>query len=385
MRWLGKLAEQENVKLYLVGGAIRDRLNKDNTLDIDLACEGSVKHLGKRLAKELDAKFIYYPSFQTGTIESLQGARIDLAATRKETYPRKGELPKVEHASIHEDIYRRDFTINAIAESLNPGEYGKILDPLNGISDIKKRLIRVLHDESFEDDPTRIFRAVRYSARLRFRIEPETFNLLKRSVPRLIKLSGERILYELKCIAREDSKVRVNTIKRLEALGALNFLGKPLRPLSPTELNRISSDDSCAFLCFLLSHFENASLSKLPLSKRCLNTIETISKIYILQTELKKPRKPSQITSVLKKYDERGLEIITVTSKFKVFQKIISYLENYSKIKIKTTGEDLKRLGIKPGPKYGEILDLILKARLDGLIEGKKEEIRYAKKFLEGC
>lgn len=372
LRWLGEIAAQEGAKLYLVGGVVRDRLLGKKTLDIDLACEGNVQRLGERLAKELGTRFLYYQPFKTGTLQGPKGERIDIARTRKEGYPKPGELPKVEPASITDDLHRRDFTVNAMAQSLHPSDFGNLLDPLNGQRDLKKRLIRVLHDKSFTDDPTRIFRAVRYAERFSFRIEPHTLVLLKKAVKRTPALSGERLLYELRCIAQEPKEVRVRTIKRLESLGALAFLGKPLASLSPTRLGRIK--ESCEFLCLLLSLFDETHVKKLPVKKAYLETTNTLREARKILSSIARLRTPSQITFYLNNYDQRGLGIIAETTRAKSCEKITRYLSNYRNVKIKTTGEDLKRMGIQPGPRYKELLDNLLASKLDARVRNKREE-----------
>jgi len=358
---------------------VRDKLLGKKTVDIDLACEGDVKRVGERLAKELDAEFSYYPPFKTGTLQGPKDERIDIARTRKEGYPKPGELPNVEPASIEDDLHRRDFTVNTMAQSLHPSDFGRLIDPLGGQEDLKRGLIRVIHDKSFIDDPTRIFRAVRYAARLSFRIQPHTLSLLKKAIPRISKLSGERLLYELRCIAKE--KARVKIVKRLESLGALAFLGKPLAPLSPTRLGRIK--ESCEFLCLLFSHFEESYISKLPVSKACVKTISTLCQRKDIMRRLADLNTPSGIFFYLKEFDERGLKIIAETERSKNRAKIAEYLANYRNVTIRTTGDDLKQLGLKPGPRYQELLDKLLAAKLDGKIRTKRDEKALLKRWTE--
>jgi tRNA nucleotidyltransferase/poly(A) polymerase len=351
---------------------VRDKLLGKKTVDIDLACEGNVKRVGERLAKELATKFSYYQPFKTGTLQGPKGERIDIARTRKETYPRPGELPKVESASIEDDLYRRDFTVNAMALSLHLDDFMELIDPLNGQEDLKRGLVRIIHDKSFVDDPTRIFRAVRYAARLGFRIEPHTSRLLNKAVERIPDLSSERLLYELQCISKEPSEVRIKGIKRLESLGALGFLGKPLAPLSPTRLGRIK--ESCKFLCLLLSLFDETHVKRLPVKKACLETTSTLREARKILSFLARLKTPSQITFYLNNYDQRGLGIIAEATRAKSCEKITRYLEDYSNVKISTTGEDLKRMGIQPGPRYKELLDNLLAAKLDARVHNKRDE-----------
>jgi len=382
LRWLGEVAAEHGAALYLVGGAVRDRLLGKTTLDIDLACEGGVRKLGHRLARELDSRFVYYPRFGTGTLEGPRGERLDLARTRTERYPRPGEFPTLKPASIKEDLRRRDFTVNAMAYTLTPKDFGRLLDPLGGRKDIEKKLIRVLHRRSFIDDPTRIFRAVRYSERLGFRIEPHTAELLRQAVHAIPALSGERLLYELRCIAGEDAKTRVRVIKRLEKLGALDFLGKPAVPLSAARMGRIEEAETCGFLCLLLSNFEQRRVERLPLKKACLATVATLRHAAEILARLARLETPSQITFFLRDYDARGLGIIARTRKAGACRKITAYLDTYRHVRTKTTGADLKRAGIPQGPRYRELLDRLLAARLDGAARTKRDEQRLLARWI---
>lgn len=382
MLWLSALAREEGASLYLVGGAVRDRLLGKETLDLDLACSGNVKRLGERIASELSTEFQYHPQFQTGTIEGTGEQRIDLAMTRKESYPVKGKLPKVQRAGIEEDLYRRDFTVNAMAVSLNQEDYSRLIDPLGGQKDLAKGLIRVIHEKSFADDPTRIFRAVRYAGRFNFRIEPGTSRLMSQAVPAITKLSGERLLYELRCIAREQKEIRLRIVKRLRTLGALDFLGKPVAPLSPARLTRLRAEESCEFLCLLFSHFAERHLARLPLSKPCLATTATLREKGKIFAGLARLNKPSRITFFLRTRDTRGLRILSEVEKRSTLEKIATYLDNYRNITIKVTGDDLKKLGLSPGPCYKDFLDNVLAARIDGKIKSKTEELDLVKRLM---
>lgn len=380
LRWLGKIAAEEKTALYLVGGAIRDMVLGKRTRDLDLACEGSVKKVASRLSKELSTPFTHYQQFMTATLEGPEESRIDIAETRRETYPAPGALPEVEKASIMEDLYRRDFTVNAMALSLNPRDFGEIIDPTEGMVDLRKRLIRVLHEKSFSDDPTRVFRAVRYAERLGFRIESRTLVQLKGTVEMIHRLSPERLFYELQCISREAGDARVRIIKKLRRLNALSFLGEALKPLSAARLGRIPDDQACEFLCLFLSHFTDEYASRLPVKKACLETTNTLRKVNPVLAKLAGLSSPSSITRFLSTHDKRGLRIISQTSDSKGCRKIKDYLEIYSKVRIKTTGDDLKKMGISPGPRYRRILDDLLDAKLNGVLETKRQETEFVKK-----
>lgn len=374
MHWLGEVAAQENARLYLVGGMIRDRLLGRKTLDIDLACDGPVKKLAARLAAELGTEFHYHSAFKTAHMEGPKGARIDIAMTRTETYAESGELPRVKRAGIDKDLYRRDFTINAMAQALHPDDFGIVIDPLNGKKDIEKRLIRVIHDKSFIDDPTRIFRAVRYKQRIQGIIEPRTAELMKKAVPRIKDLSGERLLYELRCIMGEERDVRLTIVKKLATIRALDFLGPPPYPVSYARIARLRTETSCEFLCLLFSYFKAKFVSRLPLKKGCKETIATLREKKHIYQRLAPLASPSKITFFLSSFDPRGLRIISEVDPGKNADKITKFLDDYGKVTIKTTGDDLKKLGMSPGPGYKEILEKLLAARLDGKIKTVEDE-----------
>jgi len=361
---------------------IRDKLLGKKTLDIDLAADGNVKTLGERLARELDTQFTYHPPFQTGTLQGQKGTRIDLARTRRETYPKPGELPRISASSIEEDLFRRDFTVNAMAQSLAPGDFGKVLDPLKGTEDLKKGLLRVLHDKSFIDDPTRIFRAVRYAQRLGFRIQTHTSRLMKDAVAGIPALSGERLLYELRCIMKEAKDVRLKIIRKLEQLGALGFLGEKLSPISYVRFERIRTEERCEFMCLLFSHFQERCVARLPASKACTKTIDTIRRKKEIFAGLARLSVPSEITFYLKGFDDRGLRVLSETETNRNSTAITAYLDRYSQMKLIITGDDLKAMEIPEGPRYRELMDRVLAARIDGEVFTRRDEKALLKRLI---
>lgn len=184
---VGRHAEDMNKRAFLVGGAVRDILLNRDTHDIDIVIEGNAISLLHRMykqeckPKEWDMNF--YKKYGSGTLTNkLTGLRIDLVSTRSESFEEIGKRPKMIAGNIYQDLKRRDFTVNSIAMAINKKDWGRIFDPLNGSSDIKSRLLRVLHDKSFIDDPTRILRGVRFEQRLGFKFEEKTFRLLKEAV-----------------------------------------------------------------------------------------------------------------------------------------------------------------------------------------------------------
>lgn len=197
---------RSSYKSFFVGGIIRDMILNQKIKDIDIAIEGDAIKLGHCLNKRLKGEIKTHREF--GTIEIIKDSvRIDLATARKEIYVTPGALPIVAPAKIYDDLKRRDFTMNAIAISISKKDFGKIIDPFNGIADIKNRLIRILHRRSFIDDPTRTFRALRYKNRLGFMLEKNTEKLLTKAISegKVKNISMQRLLNELRSIFSEKN------------------------------------------------------------------------------------------------------------------------------------------------------------------------------------
>ena len=183
LRSIGNLAQAQGMAAYLVGGPVRDLMLKCPNIDLDITVEGSGIRLAEAFAGlHKGAKLVKYPSFKTATVQLPDGVLVDFATTRSESYVRGGAFPVVKSSKINDDLLRRDFTINAMAVSINPDGEGKLIDPYGGCSDLLAKKIRVLHDKSFLDDPTRILRAARFKARLGFRMETQTLKLLKSAI-----------------------------------------------------------------------------------------------------------------------------------------------------------------------------------------------------------
>ena len=201
-----KIADKLKVRAYIVGGPVRDKLLGIENLDLDFVVEADGIKFAEALNKTLKGKLTVYKAFGTATIE-LKGKRIDIVTARKETYKRPAAYPAVKPGRIKDDLFRRDFTINAMAIAVNKKGLGRLVDFYNGRKDLKKRLIRVLHDKSFMDDPTRIFRAVRFSVRFGFKIEPHTKKLMKEAVSDglLGEVNAGRIRKEVESFLKEKN------------------------------------------------------------------------------------------------------------------------------------------------------------------------------------
>ena len=181
IKMAGKIADELRVPAYIVGGPVRDKLLGITNSDLDFVVEGDGIKFAEILNKALKGKLLAYKAFGTATIE-FKARRIDIVTARQEFYEYPAAYPKVRPGSIKDDLFRRDFTINAMAMAINKNNFGQLIDFYKGKKDLKNGIIRALHDKSFIDDPTRIFRAVRFSVRFGFKIDRHTKKLIKQAV-----------------------------------------------------------------------------------------------------------------------------------------------------------------------------------------------------------
>ena len=385
MRVAGEMAYSQGQSLYLVGGVVRDLLLGQTNLDLDLVLEGNAIDLAQRLAEINRGKIITHPRFGTAKLRWNKWS-IDLATARSETYIKPGALPSVEPSSIDNDLFRRDFTINTMAIYLNPSHYGELIDRYGGIDDLEHKLIRILHEKSFTDDATRIWRGLRYEQRLNFQLEPTTLKLLKRDIPMLDTISGDRIRHELELILNEKYPEKV--LRRAEELEVLPKLHPALKSNGWLEekfeqARQLSSPDLppiglyLALLVYHLSDEANEHLiSRLRLPKPLTQTLRDTNS---LKTKLQSLADPelgrSSIYRLLHGY---CLPAITANSLAgdppMARQHIQLFLNKLRYVKPVLTGDDLKRMGVTSGPDIKEVLELVLEARLDRKITTKQGE-----------
>jgi tRNA nucleotidyltransferase (CCA-adding enzyme) len=214
---VGTIADELKIKAYIVGGPVRDKLLGMSNYDLDFVVEGDGIKFAEVLNKKLKGRLITYKAFGTATIE-LKGKRIDVVTARKESYKYPAAYPIVKPGAIKDDLFRRDFTINSMALAIDKKGLGRLVDFYGGRKDLTKGVIRVLHDKSFMDDPTRIFRAVRFSVRFGFKIEPHTKKLMKEAVLDgfLGEVNAGRIRKEIELFLKEkDPKKCLEVFSKL--------------------------------------------------------------------------------------------------------------------------------------------------------------------------
>ena len=389
----GEKAGAHNERAYIVGGVVRDLLLGIDNFDIDLAVEGDAVSLARELLGDAAGSITVYKQFNTAKIE-LDGWTIDFATARSETYARPGALPEITPASLAEDLKRRDFTINAMAIGLSGEDYGRLYGPCNGKLDLEGRIIRVLHDASFIDDSTRIWRGLRYEQRLGFQLEPHTLELLKRDIPMLDTVSGERICYEIDCILKEQYPEKV--FKRADMLGVLCKLDSSLKFDADmekwfTRARDMSLPDvpSPALYWLLLTYnmdIENKEwlISRLRLPKRLAQALRDCSAVKDKLKLLAAPAiKNSEIYRLLCGTAKEAVTANIITTKVEESRAALNlYLEKLRGVKSIVNGSDIMKMGVAQGPLLKKMLDAVLDARLNGEAVTREDELAIVRKML---
>ena len=412
-----RIAKPYGVPLYLVGGPLRDLLLERPSLDIDIAAEGDAIALARALADsrstEKDAGsarpealvgraaattpapgVVTHPPFLTATIR-IPGHHIDLVTARSETYARPGTLPTVRPGTIEDDLLRRDFTINALALRLTSANAGEIIDPTGGQRDLDARVIRVLHEHSFQDDATRILRAFRYATRLGFEIEPQTLAWLERDLRYLETISAARLHHEFARIFAEQTPEDI--VLRLHQTGALCDIHPALRfarehakafarlrELHPTG----ARSAYWPVLAWQLTESEAASLARrLALTRPQRAAVEAMPALDGLVAQHLQVRPPSlkrsALAELLAPFPLPALWALTaLTDDPTVRDRLLDYLTKARHERPHLTGDDLLAMGIPPGPAVGTTLRRLRAAKLDGETTSREDEKRLARRLI---
>jgi len=410
LRVAGRVAAEHDYKAYAVGGFIRDLVLRRPNLDIDIVVEGDGIVFAKEFAQSYDARVRSYKKFGTAVVIFPDGFKIDVATARLEYYEYPAALPTVELSSLKLDLYRRDFTINTLAVELNPGRFGQLIDYFGAQRDFKDKAIRVLHNYSFVEDPTRVLRAIRYEQRLGFRIMKHTSNLIENAVKMklLVELSGRRLTNELKLILSEENPIPA--IKRMNEYSLLPFLHPDIQYGIAVErlLREIGSvlawydlsfiKNGCdRWLVYLLALIDPLSpkgledfCTKMEFPPRLVSLlVEGREKaISVGRGFYRKPElKPSEIYHLLEGLGTEWLLFIMAKTQQEETRRAISrYFRDLKEVRPKLRGRDLKDMGITPGPVYRRILDQLLDGRLNGQLSSREEEMKFVRQhFLEAA
>ncbi|MFV1957242.1 MAG: CBS domain-containing protein, partial [bacterium] len=400
---VGKVADSVGLRVYLVGGLARDVILRNKNLDIDLVVEGDGIDFGKGLAKKLNARIRPHRKFKTAVIVLPDGLKLDVASARTEYYEAPGAHPMVERGSIKLDLYRRDFSINALAINLNDDSFGQVVDYFGGLRDIKDRTIRILHNLSFVDDPTRMIRAVRFEQRFGFTIGKHTEYLLKGAVAKgyLTRTQGQRVLGEIRAILKDNHPER--SFARMEELGILKAIHPSFvfdRKFQETfrQVEKIYSWFQYLFLDGepdvadiylntmmlvrkpkereeILHAFHLSDHLEQKLFKRFISISEAMRSLTRIRSA-----KLSRIAQILDGLSVEDLLIIMSLSSREETAKAISlYLSRLRFIESEINGQVLKEMGYKTGPLFRKIMESVKNARLDGEVKSLAEEKNWVK------
>ena len=408
LRTIGEVAESLGFKAFAVGGFVRDLLLQNKNLDLDIVVEGDGIIFAKKLARQLNGQVKAHERFITAMIRLPNGLRVDVATARLEYYDYPAALPTVELSSIKLDLYRRDFTINAMAIQLNPAHFGTLIDFFNCQGDLKEKTIKVLHNLSFVEDPTRIFRAIRFEKRMDFRIDAHTCRLIQSAVKMNLfdKSHDPRFFTELKLIFSEENPLPA--INRLAEFKLFQFLWPDLKPHLKIDrrFNHILTqtgqalswfhllylDTPCpawqVYLLAIMGRSKAAELSafcqRFGLSPKASEFLiqqklnaDKISHILYRRSAIRR----SELYWLLKELANVGLlYLMAIARKNEIKQAVSLYVTELRKIRPQTTGADLKAMDYPPGPQFKAILNELLTARLDGVVETRQEEQEFIKK-----
>ncbi|HKP92024.1 MAG TPA: hypothetical protein VJT75_18795 [Thermoleophilaceae bacterium] len=372
---------------YLVGGAVRDLLLGESSVDLDVALEGDALAAAWELAERLGGRAMTHERFGTATVRTDDGLVVDLAGTRRETYAAPGALPEVAPAPLAEDLARRDFTINAMAVGLSEDDLGATHDPHGGRADLAAGLVRVLHDRSFVDDPTRLLRAVRYAVRLGFELEPETERLAREAIaagaPSTV--SGPRVRDELlDLLGEEEAAAALRVVRDLGLDHALHpsFVADPdLAASGALGSAETGADRRLAALAALVSRAPDELedwVDSLALGRGDRSSVMAAARQGpSLVRALRADPPPSAVHALLRCEPAETLAVALAYGA--PAAPIHRFLADLRDVHLEVTGDDLVAAGVPESPAIGRALDETLRMKLDGRLEGgRDEELRTA-------
>jgi tRNA nucleotidyltransferase (CCA-adding enzyme) len=382
--------------VYLVGGTVRDILLGERSFDVDIAVEGDAIALANALARELHGRVKAHRKFGTAVVLYGDGERVDVVTARTEFYDAPAALPTVEHATIREDLFRRDFTINAMATSLKGEDFGRLVDPFGGRRDIEERTIRVLHNLSFIDDPTRIFRAIRYESRLGFGMNEHTQRLARSCIEMGLvgDLSSARLRDELIALLEEPHVA--DSIRRLAELGA----DRAIHP-------HLAADEEAIRLLGRLKDLRTRHGLEVPdwrlglvVLARPLRPDELFDWLDRLKVRRSDAERIAAAVTVGPKLVERlaagshdPSEVVALAEPYAPDAPLVAlaladvpaledYFERLRRVRLEISGSDLAELGVGESPRGGEILGELRRRKLNGQLDGRESELAAARELI---
>lgn len=407
-----EVSRRYQIPVYLVGGIVRDVLLGRENRDLDLVVEGDGPHFARLLSEELGGRVRVHDAFMTAVVVDPEGFHIDVATARSEFYRAPAALPEVQTSPLRQDLYRRDFTINALAIRLGPGKTPELIDYFGGRRDLENGLLRVLHSLSFIDDPTRVLRAVRLGLRLGFEISPETLNLVEVALEEGVfgQLSGARLRDEL-ILLLDSPELAVRGLERLEALGVLRAALHGQLELGEETRERLRravaawdwytvqdlSEPPARLWRLMLLALTGGAGPDGPLSAR---QVEKLASRLMLagadrrilvragrrlarsaRTLARSGVRPHEVVESLRDLSGEEILMLVASEDDGIRAWARRDLTQYRRLKLSIRGRDLIEQGYEPGPHIGRALQMVRRARLDGEI-GPEEELGHALKHL---
>jgi len=400
-REFGRVADMLGYNAYLVGGLVRDVFLKHANLDVDIVVEGDGIRFAREFAEHHDVRIRSHKKFGTAVLIFPDGFKIDVATARMEYYESPAAPPIVETSSLKMDLLRRDFTINTLAIKLNKRDYGTLMDYFGAQKDLREKVVRVLHNLSFIEDPTRVFRAIRFEQRFGFKIDKLTLALIRNAVNinSFKDLSGRRLFLEVKLLLMEQEPLKA--IERMNELDLLQFISHEIKLTNGfrTLLEEIRGVLSWFNLLYLDEPYDpwkvyfNGLTSALD-SKALHQLAERMQMVDLDSQRLVSQRSEVnrvldrlfryegdnnyELYTLLTQYDTEILLYIMARANNERIKKLISlYFTKLKSTVIDLKGRDLLALGFKPGALYKEIFNSLLEARLNNLISTRKDEVKF--------
>ncbi|RKD34545.1 CCA tRNA nucleotidyltransferase [Thermohalobacter berrensis] len=403
---INEVIKHKNIIVYLVGGCVRDLLLGLENLDLDFVTLDDGLNFAKMVHKRMGGKLTVHNNFRTGSINLGNRINIDIVTARKEYYEEPGKLPKVEFGSLLDDLIRRDFTMNTLLLDFKNLDNPIIYDYFDGVSDLYNKKIRVLHDNSFIDDPTRIYRAVRFTCRYNFEIEDNTLKLINKALKNnvLTSVSEDRLFTEIIKGIKERNSYKV--LKKYDEFNLFSFISNTMfinnviidKFNNLEQINKIKkgykfpqiSDTEVKIMILfhnlkekeLQNLLEKLSLKKdtkkklLELKENYGKTLNILSKPNLSSYELYK-------TLNKKTYEEILYYLIMNYNDNIIRSRIYQYTTNFKNKKLLIDGKDIKDLGVKEGPIYKKILDIMLKETLNNNLNTKEKQLKVLKEVIK--
>jgi tRNA nucleotidyltransferase (CCA-adding enzyme) len=400
----GEVADREELSVYAAGGLVRDLLLRVENFDVDIVVEGNGIEFARKLAKELSGRMKSHEKFATAVVVLPDGFKIDVASARLEYYEYPSAPPVVEFASIKNDLLRRDFTINALAMKLNGRDAYTLIDFFGGQRDLKDRVLRVLHNLSFVEDPTRVFRAIRFEQRYNLTIGKQTMVLMENAIKKNLysRLASKRLFLELHHMLSDRYPLKM--VRRMGQLDVLRFIHPKIvytavenalfknivDVIAWFELSFLNLEVDKWYVYYLgmISGLDNQEADELAdalllsekLRKRIREDREKIRRV-LPQLANRTDFRPSELYNLLSGLSVESLLYMMSKLKNKESSRQVSfYLTQLRSIDIEVSGDDLKEMGLKPGPEFKKVFDTLRELKLNGKLKDKEAEMRYIRK-----